>query len=185
MLQKITVKLLINQNFLGLRRLTQANMRLQGDISEDPVFPKVKIWNIKTNFKADACAVVILININIALPYRWFFPRGNFARNVMETLKVCIIQIKLILIVCPAPTPIYFSLPTNSCHSCHFNQRLELMGRVWPSAGPRLPQAALLPEQASAAGVRSLPEWLQICVKVWHLSANILLNAFPFPGPQW
>ena len=59
MLQKITVKLLNNQNFFGLRRLTQANMRLQGDISEDPVFPKVKIWNIKTNFKADACVVVI------------------------------------------------------------------------------------------------------------------------------
>ena len=72
MLQKITVKLLINQNFLGLRRLTQANMRLQGDISEDPVFPKVKIWNIKTNFKADACAVVILILI-------WIFLTDGFS----------------------------------------------------------------------------------------------------------
>ena len=118
---------------------------------------------------------------DIALPYRWFFLRGNFARNVMETLKVCIIQIKLILIVCPAPTPIYFSLPTNSCHSCHFHQRLEPMGRVWPSAGPRLPQAALLPEQASAAGVPTLLEWLKICVVFWNLSANILSNAFPIP----
>ena len=51
-----------------------------------------------------------------ALPYRWFFLRGNFARNVMETLKVCIIQIKLILIVCPAPaTKLFFSSYEQLC----------------------------------------------------------------------
>ena len=67
-----------------------------------------------------------------ALPYRWFFLRGNFARNVMETLKVFITKIKLILIVCPAPATKYFS-PTNGCaHSCHFHRINPIEGlNLW------------------------------------------------------
>ena len=67
-----------------------------------------------------------------ALPYRWFFLRGNFARNVMETLKVFITKIKLILIVCPAPATKYFSLTNGCAHSCHFHRINPIEGlNLW------------------------------------------------------
>ena len=65
---------------------TQANMRLQGDISEDPVFPKVQIWNLETILLQMNCWDVKYITV----PHRWCFLRENSARNVMVTLKVCI-----------------------------------------------------------------------------------------------
>ena len=120
----------------------------------------------------------------ITVPHRWCFLRENSARNVMVTLKVCITnkqgytyfwsnaKVWIALHAFNQIFPFYYVQIFWECAFLPFLSsksiwRLEPLGRVWPSTGPRLSQAALLPEQASATGVLYRSEWLQFFAKFW------------------